>query len=292
MAGAGCGRGYLAVGLRWRDSAPWRWARAVRYALPGVVGHYVAGPDVGAVIAAGRRCAAAGLGVTFGYFQGADDTPADILAANCALIAALRGGGLDAMLALKAPALGFDGAALAQIATDARAAGVGLMLDAHGLRDAQATLAARAGLGDDTGIALPVRWRRSLADATALAASGARIRLVKGEWADEGGDVDDIAAAYLACARVLAGRAAPVAVASHDVALAGAALRVLRAGATPVELEQLRGLPRRAGVRAAAALGVPSRIYLPFGPGWWPYAIDKACARPYLPAWYLQDRFG
>jgi proline dehydrogenase len=31
------------------------------------------------------------------------------------------------------------------------------------------------------------------------------------------------------------------------------------------------------------------RLYYPFGPGWWPYAADKALARPYLPLWALRD---
>jgi proline dehydrogenase len=37
---------------------------------------------------------------------------------------------------------------------------------------------------------------------------------------------------------------------------------------------------------------VPVRVYVPFGPGWWPYAIDKALARPYLLSWMIKDRLG
>jgi proline dehydrogenase len=43
---------------------------------------------------------------------------------------------------------------------------------------------------------------------------------------------------------------------------------------------------------AARARGVLVRLYIPFGPGWWPYAIDKALARPHLPLWWLRDRLG
>jgi proline dehydrogenase len=78
-------------------------------------------------------------------------------------------------------------------------------------------------------------------------------------------------------------------VATHDPALAEATLRLLIAAGTPCELEQLRGLPRRRTMAVARKLGVPVRLYSPFGPGWWPYAADKALARPYLPIWWLQD---
>ena len=99
-------------------------------------------------------------------------------------------------------------------------------------------------------------------------------------------------AAYLSLVGQLAGRAAPVAVATHDPALAEAALALLIARGTPCELEQLRGLPGRRTRAVARRLGVPVRVYLPYGPGWWPYAIDKALARPYLPAWWLRDLIG
>ena len=42
----------------------------------------------------------------------------------------------------------------------------------------------------------------------------------------------------------------------------------------------------------ARRLGVPVRVYVPFGPGWWPYALDKALARPYLLSWMIRDRLG
>jgi proline dehydrogenase len=42
----------------------------------------------------------------------------------------------------------------------------------------------------------------------------------------------------------------------------------------------------------ARAQGVSVRVYIPFGEGWWPYALDKALARPYLPLWMLRDLIG
>jgi proline dehydrogenase len=169
------------------------------------------------------------------------------------------------------------------------------MFDSHAPKDADRTLAAVAGLLPEfpgTGVVLPSRWRRTLSDAAALRDSSARIRVVKGEWPDEAQDEGDASAGYLSVIDRLAGRRAPVAVATHDPDLAERALRLLLAAGTPCELEQLRGLPRGRTVAVAAQLGVPVRLYLPFGRGWWPYAIDKALARPYLLSWMIADFFG
>ena len=83
-----------------------------------------------------------------------------------------------------------------------------------------------------------------------------------------------------------------MAIATHNPVLAARALDRLIAAGTPCALEQLRGLPRRRTMAAARRRGVPVRLYIPFGPGWWPYAIDKALARPHLPLWWLRDRLG
>lgn len=266
--------------------------RDARYALPRAIGRLARGPGPEA---AARRCLALnrrGLGATLGYFQ-ADDAGAEaILAANLAAIAALGRQGGDVQLAIKAPPLGFDAARLRRIAVAADAAGAALIFDAHGLDQAAPTLAAAAALFGDfprTGIVLPARWRRSLADAAGFRGTTARIRLVKGEWADPDWGEADVAENYLALAARLAGRAAPVAVATHDPLLAEQALTALLAAGTPCELEQLRGLPARRTRAVARRLGVPVRIYVPFGPGWWPYAVDKALARPYLLKWMVSD---
>jgi proline dehydrogenase len=184
------------------------------------------------------------------------------------------------------PALGFDESLIREIAE----AGVPLAFDSLTEAHAHRTLA----LADtfSAGVALPARWRRSAADAERLRDGTCRVRLVKGEWADPAGDVPDLALAYLRLARDLAGRKATVAVATHDPVLAEAALRILVDAGTPCELEQLRGLPRCRTTAIARQLGVPVRLYYPFGPGWWPYAIDKALARPYLPLWALRDWLG
>ena len=231
------------------------------------------------------RLARRGVAVTAGYFHGGEAAPAAVAETWRRLATRLAESGCDALLALKAPALAFDRDLVRAIA-DRR---VPLVFDSLTEPFAEQTLALAGACA--AGLALPARWRRSLADAARLRDGPCRIRLVKGEWADPQGGVEAIAEAYLGLARLLAGRKAPVGVATHDPALAEAALRILLDGGTPCELEQLRGLPRRRTTAMAKKLGVPVRLYYPFGPGWWPYAVDKALARPYLPLWFLRDWF-
>jgi len=257
------------------------WLRDARYALPTWIERYVAGEDA---FAAACHLARIARPVSAGHFQSARATPAEVAANYRALAEKLAG--RDVLLALKAPALGFDEGLIGEIA----AAGLPLVFDSLTAGHADRTLALAEAFS--AGVALPARWRRSAADARRLRDKPCRIRLVKGEWADPSGDVLDAAAAYLDLARLLAGREAPVGIATHDPALAETALRFLLAAGTPCELEQLRGLPRRRTTAVAKKLGVPVRLYYPFGPGWWPYAVDKALARPYLPLWVLKDLLG
>jgi proline dehydrogenase len=272
----------------------WAALRRVRYALPRNIERVVRGPGPAPTA---RRCARLrrrGLTATVGYFQAHDATPEQIVAANCAVAARLAGHRGDVYLSVKAPPLGFDLGYLRAVADAAAPAGLSLLFDAHAPKDADRTLETVSTLlmeYPSTGFALPARWRRSPADAAHFRETSARIRLVKGEWPDPEA-VEEVEASFLGLASRLAGRAAPVAVATHDPLLAERALTILLAAGPPCELEQLRGLPRRRTRAVAERLGVPVRIYVPFGPGWWSYAVDKALARPYLLSWMLQDLLG
>jgi proline dehydrogenase len=260
--------------------------RDARYALPGMIEKRVAGQTPEQAARSCARLARGGVTLTAGYFHGGEAAPAPVAETWRRLAAGLAESGCDALLALKAPALAFDRALVRSIAD----AGVPLVFDSLTEPFAEQTLALAEAAS--AGVALPARWRRSAADAARLRDVQCRVRLVKGEWADPLADAHDPAAAYLDLARALAGRSATVGVATHDPRLAEAALQILLDAGTPCELEQLRGLPRRRTMAVASRLGVRVRLYYPFGPGWWPYALDKALARPYLPLWALRDFLG
>ncbi|KRA81698.1 hypothetical protein [Altererythrobacter sp. Root672] len=260
--------------------------RDFRYALPNLVERIVPGQEPAAAAAQCAEFAQQGFKTTAGFFGAGETSREHVIAANRQVAHALAQARGNTLLAVKAPALGFDPMALRRIA----ASGVPLVFDALTEPHAEQTVA----LAQEfcAGIALPARWRRSAADAERLRDEPCRIRLVKGEWADPGGDVPDVAAAYLELASILAGRWTMVGVATHDPRLAETALGTLLDAGTPCELELIRGLPRRRTLEVARRMGVPVRLYYPFGPGWWPYAIDKALSRPYLPVWAVRDMLG
>ncbi len=263
-----------------------RQVSRTRHALPGLVGRTVPASTAAAAVNACARAERGGLLTTAGYFHADEASPAEVAAACLDLAGKLVAAGLPTHLAIKSNALAHDRALLRAIA----ATGAPLAFDAMAPAHADAVLSLAEELS--AGAALPARWRRSPGDALRLRDRTCRIRLVKGEWADPQADAEDVARAYVELARLLAGRSAPVGVATHDPALAEAALAILRASGTPCELEQLRGLPRRRTLALARRLGVPVRLYHPCGPGWWPYAVDRALDRPYLPLWAARDLLG
>lgn len=265
--------------------------RALRYTLPYTIGTRLPVPDLNDARQTCRRSARRGLAATLGYFQG-DEAHERIAQTDIDILGMFAAEGLDGYLSLKAPALGFDPALVERIALAARAAGRGIVFDAHGPDDADRTydlIDKVMPVGAALGVVLPGRWRRSVDDAARFRDQPLRVRVVKGEWPDPSFPDVDGRAGYLDVVRQLAGRQATVAVATHDPGLAREALTILLAAGTPCELEQLHRLPRRATTRVARELGVPVRLYVPFGPGWIPYAIDKALGRPYLVSWMLKD---
>jgi proline dehydrogenase len=66
--------------------------------------------------------------------------------------------------------------------------------------------------------------------------------------------------------------------------------RLLRSG-TDCELELLCGLPRRASLAVARELGVPVRLYIPFGAAWLPYALGQVARNPRMLSWVVRDTF-
>lgn len=252
-------------------------------------------PDAAAAARAALALQARGMAATLSYFPAWDGEPEGIIAAGEALSAALGEGAPGTCLAIKASPLHFDKDLLRAVASPAASAGMTVVFDALTHVQARPTLDLVEWMAQAygaSGAALPVRWRRSLADAERLRETPVRLRLVKGEWPDPEGDAGEPGQAYLNLVRMLAGRKAPVGVATHDPALARAALEILKPSGTPCELEQLRGLPMKRSTAVAARLGVPVRLYWPFGPGWWPYAAEKLIERPYLPKWWVADRLG
>ena len=136
---------------------------------------------------------------------------------------------------------------------------------------------------------LPGRWARSLQDAEWAVSRGLGVRVVKGQWEDPSMPKRDPHKGFLEVIERLAGGARSVAVATHNPTLAVPALERLMKAGTPCELELLFGLPSKAVRRIAIAMGVSTRVYVPYGYGWLPYSLSQARKNPRILWWMLKD---
>lgn len=267
------------------DAAELGRRRVVRPLAKRAGGHYVAGAEVEDAVSVARRLAEGGRHCTIAYWDAAEEGPRVATNAALATVDALTGDDLDGYVSVKATALGFAGDLAREIAHAASTASVSLHFDSMGPEAADATFELIASLQGsvDLGCTLPGRWQRSLADADSAVEQGLRVRVVKGEWVDPAAPRRDPRAGFLEIVDRLAGRAAHVAVATHDRRLAEDALSRLGAAGTPCELELLY---RR---REIAVAGVGTRVYIPFGYPWVPYPIAEAPWKPKIAWQFARD---
>jgi proline dehydrogenase len=193
-------------------------------------------------------------------------------------------------ISVKPDHLAFQPQHLRSVLEAAREQGVRVHFDAQSFDTAEPTLdCVEQALAADTDVSatLPARWRRSAQDAERIVRWGIPVRVVKGQGADPGDPKIDPRRAFLELVERLAGRAAHVAVATHDRRTAEPALLMLRATRTPCSLEQLRSLPRLDAL--ALALDVPMRVYVAYGRFGLPYAVGEVLRRPAIAAWVLRD---
>jgi proline dehydrogenase len=136
------------------------------------------------------------------------------------------------------------------------------------------------------GTVLQAYLRRTEADCTEFAASGARIRLCKGAYDEPASvayrDREDVTASYLRCLRVLmAGDGYPM-VASHDPEIIDAVPAMVHEFGRSVddfEYQMLYGI-RDAEQRRLADDGNHVRVYVPFGTQWYGYFVRRLAERP------------
>lgn len=236
---------------------------------------YVAGADVGSALSVARKLGERGVGVALGYWDAPGDTAGHAAAMALGALEGIARAGLDGYVALKPTALG----RIEPIMARARELGVPVHLDATGLAEADASWEFLERVaGPDVGCTLPTLWGRSRADAKRALELGLRVRVVKGQWPDPDFRASDEAERFLEIVEAVAG-APYVAVATHDRPLAEAALERVTHGAH----ERMLGLPWRG--RSFAR----TRIYVPFGHPYLPYAAGRARRSPRVALWLARD---
>jgi len=175
------------------------------------------------------------------------------------------------------------------ICTAAKRAGVWVTVDAEDHTTTDSTLSIVRELRADfdwLGTVLQAYLRRTHADCSEFAASGARIRLCKGAYDEPASvayrDRDDVTDSYLRCLRVLmAGTGYPM-IASHDPAVIEAVHDLARETGRRIgdfEYQMLYGI-RDPEQRRLAAAGDTVRVYVPFGTQWYGYLVRRLAERP------------
>ncbi|HUA49497.1 MAG TPA: proline dehydrogenase family protein [Solirubrobacteraceae bacterium] len=274
-----------------------RFERAVR-AVPGgaaaayrLASPYVAGTTDEDALDAARELAGRGVHSSIDFFgeNVTDPREADLVADEYVRLAArLTGAPPGTFLSLDLSHIGLDesGEAVARrLERIAAALPEGARVQVGGEQAARTDrileavlVAARAaglrGARGSVGATVQANLRRSARDAIVLAEAGVPIRLVKGAYVESSsvahpwGDPTDVAFAELAHALHRAG--AEISLATHDPVLQEALLPALPGAG----VEMLLGV-REWDQASLVARGIPLRLYVPFGGGWFRYAMRR-----------------
>jgi proline dehydrogenase len=266
------------------------WERAVR-AIPGgergayrLARGYVAGTRPEDALACANRLAAA-LATSIDFFgeNVSDPIEADRVTDHYVTLAqTLERAPGNTFLSIDLSHIGLDQSALAvqqrlERIASALPAGRRIQVGAEQEHRADRILAAVLAVarkGGSVSATIQANLKRSRADVQALAEGGVPIRLVKGAYVEDPrvarpwGEPTDLA--FIELAHELRADGAEVAIATHDAILREALLRALPG----LGVEMLLGV-RSADASVLASRGVPVRIYVPYGDGWFRYAMRR-----------------
>lgn len=139
-----------------------------------------------------------------------------------------------------------------------------------------------AGDHDNVGITVQAHLHRTADDLPAIAATGAKVRLVKGVYA-EPADValprgPELDARYLDLAARFADTGTRLALATHDAALLDRARTGGLLGRVD-EIEMLHGVEPEL-LRAHREGGTACRVYLTYGDNWWLHLLHRIAEHP------------
>ena len=252
---------------------------------------YVAGDDVSDAIDFARAVERDGMSSTIAYWNGVGEDPVNVYSAYVSAIDAAADARIRTAVAIKAPALAMSAPYAEALAVRCRERGIGLHFDSLAVEHQNQIFGLIERVipsGASVGCTLPGRFAQSLDDAERAIACRLRVRVCKGQWEDPQHPIEP-RRGFMAVIDRLAGRAAHVAVATHEPRLAEEALTTLAKHGTPAELELLFGLPVHGAREVAQRLNVPVRMYVPYGYAWLPYALSAVRTNPSVWRWIVKD---
>lgn len=278
-----------------------------------LAGRYIAGLRREDAIETGGALARAGYLATYDLLGEAVATEDEVRAAAeeyLRLLEDLATRGLGRNVSLKPTQMGLDLSEdlcfeiLSRVGERARGLGAFVRFEMEESRTVDATLRVfgrlRRAFPGTFGCVLQSMLRRTEDDACKLAAAGVplNVRLVKGVYVEPPEvayqDPDEINAAWRRILRVLLDGGATVAAATHDEELlaAAAAARAERAEwRARVEVQMLLGVREELRARLRSE-GMPVRVYVPYGPQWYPYVLRRLRQNPKLARYALLGMFG
>ncbi len=281
-------------------------AKAVVTRTPGIRGatrRFVAGETLGEALGAIRELNAAGCLATLDPLGENTASEAEARAAAAEAFRALEGISRDALKAnvsIKLTQMGLDlGDPLCESVAEGlleKAAGLGnfVRIDMEGSAYTERTLGIFKRLRerhDNVGIVLQSYLRRTLDDVRWIAAKGINVRLCKGAYLEPESvafpAMAEVDRNYLACAEILLSdeslaKGTKPCFATHDPAMVDGVKDIARKHGVAkdrFEMQMLYGI-RRDLQLGLVKEGFVMRVYVPYGPQWYPYFMRRLAERP------------
>jgi proline dehydrogenase len=264
-------------------------------------GRFVAGMTVDDVLSVCERVNREGIAATLDALGESVTTEAQARASAKVyheLIDAIADRKLNANVSLKLSQMGMEfdpelaEAIVGQLVEHAAHAGTFVRIDMEGSPYTEATIAmterlhSRDGFRGHVGTVLQAYLYRTVADAERLLGQGIRIRLCKGAYKEPPElawpEKQDVDANYVSLMKHLAISGVFCGIATHDEAIVDQMLAFVREKRLPpsaFEFQMLYGI-RRDLQRKLAKQGFGVRVYIPFGPEWYPYFMRRLAERP------------
>jgi proline dehydrogenase len=278
-----------------------RWLKSFAYRHPlarRVARRFVAGETLEEALGVARDLQAQGFGAILDPLGENVSTEEEARRAGeeaRGIVAAIRAANLDAYLSVKLTHLGLDVSQelcqeiLESILAEAEAREVFVRIDMEGSAYTERTLqiAEQAfARHKNVGVVLQSYLRRSRRDLARCNQLGMRVRLCKGAYAEPPSVAyqkrSEVDANFLRLMEDLLLHGTSPAIATHDERLLRAALDFARKHGIPpsaYEIQMLYGV-RRERQAELVRQGCRVRIYVPYGPEWFPYFMRRLAERP------------